>query len=135
MSVSALFFANSASDILKYLGHEVLLAKNGEEGVEKFKQDEFDIVLTDLGMPGISGWDVTRICKALKPEIPVVMVSGWGNQINDEMIRQSKLDGVLAKPFTMTKIKEMIQKVLTKRSQASANILEDNKRIKHKSSQ
>lgn len=101
-------------DMLEYLGHTIELAATGEEGVEKFKAREFDLVITDLGMPGISGWEVTRICKSLNPAIPVIMVSGWGNQINDEMVLTSGLDGIMAKPFEMNKINTMIQETLAK---------------------
>jgi len=64
-------------------------------------------------MPGISGWDVVRACKEMRPHIPVIMISGWGNQIDENMISQSRLDGVLAKPFEMNKIKAMLGKVLS----------------------
>ena len=105
---------NIIFDMLEYLGHTIELAAAGEEGVEKFKTREFDLVITDLGMPGISGWEVTRICKSLNPAIPVIMVSGWGNQINDEMVFTSGLDGIMAKPFEMDKINTMIQETLAK---------------------
>jgi len=101
-------------DIIEFLGHTATEASTGEEGIEYFKTKNFDVVLTDLGMPGISGWEVTRICKKLKPEVPVVMISGWGNQIDENMIAESKLDGVIAKPFEITQIKATIQKVLAK---------------------
>jgi signal transduction histidine kinase/ActR/RegA family two-component response regulator len=101
-------------DILSFLGHEVIPAVSGEEGVELFKADKFDLVITDLGMPGISGWEVARLCKSINPAIPVILISGWGNQIDDEMIKQSRLDGVLTKPFEMNKMKDMIQYTLNK---------------------
>ena len=75
------------NDMLQILGHTPTLAASGEEGVEKFKEGKFDLVITDLGMPGISGWEVTKICKELYPAIPVIMVSGWGNQIDDDMLQ------------------------------------------------
>ena len=110
---------NVVGDILKYLGHSVSVAATGEEGVKLFKENDFDIVITDLGMPGISGWEVTRICKSLKFYIPVIMISGWGNQIDEEMIKQSKLDGILTKPFEMKKIKNAIQKALINKLQSN----------------
>jgi len=103
------------NDMLEFLNHTVTTALSGKEGIEKFKANRYDLVITDLGMPGIGGWDVTRICKSLKPEIPVLMISGWGNQINDDMIAQSSLDGVMAKPFEIDKIKATIQSTLAKK--------------------
>jgi len=108
-------------DMLEYMKHTVSQAASGEEGIEVFKKNEFDLVITDLGMPGISGWEVTKICKSLKPQIPVVMISGWGNQLDDELVRQSGLDAIMAKPFEINKIKIMIQEVLAKRPKASVD--------------
>ncbi len=109
-------------DILKFMGHDVSLAVTGEEGVEQFKKGDFNIVITDLGMPGISGWEVARICKSLRPDVPVVMISGWGNQIDDEMVRQSMLDGILAKPFEMNKIKALVQNALAAKLKDTADV-------------
>lgn len=109
------------SEVLEVLGHSVKSAPSGEEGLKLFKKEKFDLVITDLGMPGMSGWEVTRICKSLKPSVPVMMISGWGHQIDEEMVNQSKLDGILGKPFEIDKIKNMIQEVLAKRLQTSAD--------------
>jgi PleD family two-component response regulator len=51
------------SQILSQVNHQVTVAKDGGEGLQLFQEKEFDIVLTDLGMPDMSGWDV---CKAIK---------------------------------------------------------------------
>ncbi len=101
------------SDMLEYLGHQVCSASSGDRGVELFRQQPFDLVITDLGMPGLSGWDVTRICKELRPEIPVIMISGWGNQIDEETAAKGGLDAILAKPFEMGKIKSLLDTVLS----------------------
>jgi signal transduction histidine kinase/CheY-like chemotaxis protein len=101
------------SDMLDLLGHQVMAAPCGEDALKLFQKHDFDLVITDLGMPGISGWDVVRACKEMRPHIPVIMISGWGNQIDENMISQSRLDGVLAKPFEMNKIKAMLGKVLS----------------------
>jgi signal transduction histidine kinase/ActR/RegA family two-component response regulator len=108
-------------DMLEYLNHNVTTAGSGEEGLNKFKANSYDLVITDLGMPGISGWDVTRMCKSIKPGIPVLMISGWGNQIDDDMIAESGLDGVMAKPFEIDKIKATIQNILAKKAAVPAD--------------
>jgi CheY-like chemotaxis protein len=53
------------SRILTQANHQVTVADNGEEGIQLFKEREFDAVLTDLGMPGMSGWEVCRIIKQI----------------------------------------------------------------------
>ncbi len=108
-------------DMLEFMDHTVALAESGEEGVELFKTRDFDLVLTDLGMPGLSGWEVTRICKSLKPHVPVIMVSGWGNQVDAEQVAHSGLSAVISKPFEMNKIKIQIQQTLAERPDKSAD--------------
>ena len=72
-----------------------------------FYDQEFDLVLTDLGMPGISGWEVNKRIKQTHPEKPVVIISGWGAQLTEEEIKASKVDLVLAKPFNLDQIIEV----------------------------
>lgn len=108
------------SDMLEYLGHKVMSVPNGDKGIEMFGQQEFDLVITDLGMPGLSGWDVVRICKNSRPDVPVVMISGWGNQINEETAARSQLDGILAKPFEMSKIKTMLDSILSAKAEGDS---------------
>jgi signal transduction histidine kinase/ActR/RegA family two-component response regulator len=114
-------------DMLEFLDHQVTLADSGETGLELFKQHEFDLVMTDLGMPGVSGWDVAKTCKSLNENIPVIMISGWGNQIDDDMASKGGLDGIMAKPFEMNKINDLIQTVLAKRSNPSIGSSVDNR--------
>ena len=56
------------ADILSQNRHQVMVAKNGEEGIRLFKENKFDMVLTDLGMPGMSGWEVCRGDQGDRPE-------------------------------------------------------------------
>jgi CheY-like chemotaxis protein len=57
-----------------------------------------DLVLTDLGMPEITGWDVARAAKARRPDLPVVLLTGWGDQVGAELASDAGVDRVLAKP-------------------------------------
>jgi hypothetical protein len=61
------------SDMLDLLGHQVMAAPCGEDALKLFQKHDFDLVITDLGMPGISGWDVVRACKEMRPHIPVII--------------------------------------------------------------
>ena len=58
------------SRMLKTKGHQVVVASNGEEGIERFRSEPFDLVFTDLGMPKLSGWDVGKTIKGINPKIP-----------------------------------------------------------------
>jgi signal transduction histidine kinase/CheY-like chemotaxis protein len=91
--------AEVVADILASAGHTAVVAKSGQEGVERLAAERFDAVLTDLAMPGMSGWQVARAVKDRAPEIPVVLMSGFGVEVATEDLRTHGVDFVLSKPL------------------------------------
>jgi CheY-like chemotaxis protein len=63
-------------------------------------------------MPGVSGWDVARAVKARRPGTPVVMVTGWREQINPAEAAREGVDHLLAKPFRRDEVRETIATAL-----------------------
>jgi len=103
------------SEILERMGHHVGKASNGEAGLEKFKTEgPWDMVFTDLGMPGISGWDLVRELKALVPGMPAVLITGWGFQLQEDEVKAKKVDYVLPKPFKIKDITRVIDQILAR---------------------
>jgi CheY-like chemotaxis protein len=98
-------------DFLNLEGYKTVLAKDGEEALKIFSEQGFDMVITDLGMPGMSGWEVNKCIKAMKPEIPVVIITGWGAQLSPEELKKNKVNWILSKPFNLDQFKEMIETV------------------------
>jgi len=86
-------------EILRVAGHTVKAARDGQEGLALFGKEEFDVVLTDLSMPEVSGWEVARAVKKTDPRIPVILVTGWGDHLDPQSLQESGIDLVLAKPF------------------------------------
>lgn len=103
-------------DFLNLEGHKTVLAKDGEEALKIFSEQDFDMVITDLGMPGMSGWEVNKQIKQKKPEIPVVIITGWGAQLSAEELKKNNVDRILSKPFNLDKFKQMIETVGAKLS-------------------
>jgi CheY-like chemotaxis protein len=92
-------------DILSNAGHSVVMAVDGADGVEKFKNDSsFDVVVTDLAMPKLNGLQLARLCKTLRPSVPVVMLTGWGVLLTEEQLAEHGVDEVLSKPVRMDQI-------------------------------
>ena len=94
--------------LTKY-GHDVETADDGQEGIRKFDDGSFDIVITDIRMPGIDGNDVVKhIRKAKNQSIPVIAISGtpWLRETDD-------FDMVLAKPFPVKQLIESIRSLVT----------------------
>ena len=100
------------SAILGKAGHEVVSVDNGAEGVEVFDSGGFDLVLTDLGMPEMSGWDVTAEIKQRNPATPVVMITGWGRQLDEQEIGEKGVDLLLCKPFELAKVQNTVAEAL-----------------------
>jgi PAS domain S-box-containing protein len=92
------------SRILMQADHHVVVAKKGDEGVRLFREKDVDIVLTDLGMPEMSGWEVCSEIKKISPHTPVGMITGWGIRLDPEKVRESRIDFVLSKPFDFNQV-------------------------------
>jgi len=97
-------------DILTSHGHRVSAASQGSEGIELFKHNDFDIVFTDLGMPGISGWQVAQKIKKINPQVPVAVITGWQIQMDESMVRKRGVDVIVDKPFKIEQILNLVQK-------------------------
>ena len=100
------------SRILSQVNHQVTVAENGNEGIRLFREKEFDIVLTDLGMPGMSGWEVCRAIKKMSPRTPVGMITGWGMEVDQEKIREYELDFLISKPFDFSQILRVVDETI-----------------------
>jgi CheY-like chemotaxis protein len=84
--------------LLQKLGHTVEAAESGSAGLALLRQKPVDLVLTDLMMPGLTGWDVARLAKAMRPQLPVVLVTGCAQTIPLDQPERQFVDAILAKP-------------------------------------
>jgi len=104
------FVRSVLSRTLAQVDHQVTLAENGEKGIELFKERKFDMVLTDLGMPGMSGWEVCRMIKEISPDTPVGMITGWGMEMSSSKIEEYGLNFIISKPFDLDQILNVVAK-------------------------
>jgi len=96
-------------DILKDAGHKVEVANNGSEGIEIFKKKKFDLVFTDLGMPVMSGWEVTEKIKSINDKVPVALITGWNVKLDESEMNDNRINLVVQKPFKMEQILNLVQ--------------------------
>ncbi|MEW5976556.1 MAG: response regulator [Acidobacteriota bacterium] len=101
-------------------GYESESASNGPEGIRLFEKNRYDLVFSDLGLPEMSGWDVARALKDRRPDIPIVLLSGWGIQLDDVRIKESGIDLVLSKPCQMEELLGAVDEVLKRNRRQSA---------------
>ena len=89
--------------------HEVDTASDGNQGIALFKKKEYDLVFTDLGMPGMSGWQVAEEIKKINRKIPIVLITGWEVKLNESEMRESGVDLVVNKPFVVDQVLKLAQ--------------------------
>ncbi|MCP4714008.1 MAG: response regulator [Deltaproteobacteria bacterium] len=100
------------ADILNAGGHAVVAVLDGREAIELIKKEQFDMVITDLAMPGISGWQVAAEVKKCCPATPVVLVTGWSMHAEQDNENRRNVDLIVNKPFTVEKIMVTVREAL-----------------------
>jgi signal transduction histidine kinase/ActR/RegA family two-component response regulator len=89
------------ADMLQEMGLAPSQAAGGPEGLELCATERFDLVITDLSMPEMSGWEVAAALAKDHPSVSVGMVTGWGEQVDSGQTARHHLKFVLAKPFSL----------------------------------
>jgi CheY-like chemotaxis protein len=87
------------ADILRDAGYLVSVAEDGSNGLARCEQESIDIVLSDISMPGLSGWDVAARVRERFPLTPIGFVTGWGDQLDPGRLTRTGVSFVIAKPF------------------------------------
>jgi signal transduction histidine kinase/CheY-like chemotaxis protein len=98
------------SEILESDGYIVDLARSGKKGLALAKQKDYAVVLTDLGMPGMSGRELAKVVNTVKPAIPIFLVTGWDVQLQPAELIDFGITGVITKPFTKTNVLAQIKR-------------------------
>ncbi len=103
-------------DMLVSQGHAVVVCPNGEAGLRRFEEEPFDLVITDLGMRGLSGWEVVEGIKGRSPETPVILITGWGDRIDAQEARARGVDFLVSKPFKGEDLRTVLGRALENKS-------------------
>lgn len=96
-------------EILASLGHRVEAVESGQQALERFSPQAFDLVITDLGME-LSGREVARGVKARSSCTPVILVTGWAADLDTAELRQAGVDFLLPKLFQVNEVREVVAK-------------------------
>ncbi|MBI5035471.1 MAG: response regulator [Chloroflexi bacterium] len=103
---------NLLTRLIKMKGHTVVTADGGSEGIAAFKAGKFDAVLTDLGMPEVSGWDVAREIKKINPKVLVALTTGWPIEMTPEELKERFVDRIVSKPFDLPLLFSLIDEAV-----------------------
>ena len=100
-------------DILEEEGFETESVSNGFDGLQELTKERFDLVITDIRMPGLTGLDILPIIKRLQPDASVIVITAFGNE---EVYRRSfekGAAGYLEKPIHMDKLKTLVHEMVS----------------------
>ncbi len=115
--------ADLVGDLLRLGGYEVAVANDPREGLSRFRSETFDLVLTDLGMPGMMGWQVAWEVKELNSGVPVILITGWAVELDEKQIAESGVALVLEKPVQAKELLHAVRKTLREKGEDSANLI------------
>lgn len=134
---------NSLQEVLEYEKHEIDMAENGNEGIELFKKNTYDLVLCDIKMPGMDGIEVLDKLQEIPNEVQVIMISGHGNiDTAVEALKKGAFD-FIEKPLDLNRLLVTVRnamdktslisetKVLKKKVNKTFDIVGESKAIKH----
>ncbi len=100
------------SEVLESAKYHVDTAICGKDAVERLSQKRYDVVITDIGMDDMSGWDLADIIYSKYPNTKVIVVSGWGSQIESGKLSMHHVNNLINKPFQVAVLRDEVEKVM-----------------------
>jgi len=93
---------------------EIVVAANGQEGLEKFKEQQFDLIISDLAMPIMGGVDMIKNIRAINKTIPILVTTAYGSQ-NEEVsqLKEIGMNAYIMKPVDVMKLVQTIDELVS----------------------
>ena len=108
------------TNLLRLEGHMAVGVGSGIEGVEAFRVEPFQVVITDLGMPDLTGLEVARKVRELNPEVKLILCTGWNAAVSQTEQEAVGIDRLLEKPFRLDKLLRLVHELLRTGAQAES---------------
>ena len=101
---------DSIAEVLSFDGHDVAVASNGQAALDCFSaaldtSSPFEVVVTDLGMPVVSGIQVANEVRALSGSVRIILLTGWGERARDEKDFPDTVNHLLGKPVRIEELR------------------------------
>ena len=103
-------------------GFEVFEAADGVEAIERVREEPFDVVLTDLMMPGLNGLEVLKLVRSTSPATAVLIITAYPSPQVESKAMELGCDGFLSKPFRLDQLKSAVHQSLTRRRSEAMNL-------------
>jgi two-component system cell cycle sensor histidine kinase/response regulator CckA len=104
----------TGQEFLETLGYEVTVRNNSVEALKLFTGDPhaFDLIVTDQTMPNMTGLELAQACMALRPDIPVVLATGFSHLVNGAAVQEAGIRALVMKPLTKAELGRTVRKAL-----------------------
>jgi CheY-like chemotaxis protein len=99
-------------EFLSECGHKVKTVDNGADAINLIKFEDFDLVLCDLAMPDVSGYDVVEVLNSLEKSPKIGIITGWNEEFKPVEGQEFKVDFVVRKPFDLSELVKHINDVI-----------------------
>jgi signal transduction histidine kinase/ligand-binding sensor domain-containing protein len=98
-------------EILQMKGHTVSSFASAEDALDEWKMDSYKLIICDLGLPGMNGWEFISKIREMDSYIPIIVLTGWGNEIGEEKASELDVQKVLAKPVSLEELMSTINEL------------------------
>ncbi|MGD9066601.1 MAG: response regulator, partial [Desulfobacterales bacterium] len=101
-------------EILERLGYQVVTKNNGIDALQEFRErpNHFDVVVTDMTMPKMTGERLAHELIGIRPDIPIILCTGFNEQINEQKAKAIGIKAFLMKPLTVNQLAKTVRAVL-----------------------
>lgn len=99
-------------EYLDQLGFQVITAADGLEGLDLIKQENYDLIISDIRLPYVSGIGLIKVAREINPRVPIISITGFGKE--SESTAREEATIVLAKPFQLEELSRKINELLPK---------------------
>ncbi len=97
--------------ILKNFGYKTIVVDNGFEAVERLKSEKFDVILMDINMPKINGFDTSKLIREFDVLTPIIALTAFDKQEINHQVVESGMNGIIVKPFESSVLNDLIVKL------------------------
>jgi len=106
--------AKLEKQMLERMGYKVTCRLHSAEALEAFRANpfSFDLVVSDMSMPNIPGDELAQKIKSIRPDVPIIICTGFSERIHKDNIRQMGIDDLLMKPVVISDLAKTVRKIL-----------------------
>jgi PAS domain S-box-containing protein len=99
-------------EVMESLGFNVDLVASGKEALSLLEEKQYDLLITDIGMPGMNGWQLAEAIKGKYENMKLAIISGWGTDVSEEEKAKLGIDYIFEKPVTIAKLGKLVPELL-----------------------